>query len=418
MGKRVLVVGAGAAGLIAAWSAAINGASVTIIDKMPSPGRKLLITGAGRCNLTNTNDIDTFIQKYFTNGRFLYPAFSGFFRDDLLDLLREVGLRFTTEPNGKIFPASDKAGDVLDGLIKLINKQNVRIVLRQAVKDIIVNDGRIIGVKTDAEFHKADAVILAAGGASWPGTGSSGDGYRLASAVGHCIKPIRPALVPLVIDTKWLRDLKGISLQHTEVQLIHNGRKSFSDHGELLFTHFGLSGPVILRLSRNLPDFSEAHETERIDDWKLKLDMAENISAADLADTWYKAAKANPSRAIINCLTDPFPSRLTEAMMQQYGINRDTRAADISLKKLEAMATGCKGLTLNIAGTRGYREAMVTAGGVSLKEVDPRSMLSRIVQGLYFAGEVLDLDGDTGGYNLQAAFSTGVLAGLHAAADQ
>lgn len=418
MGKRVLVIGAGAAGLMAAWSAAANGASVTILEKMPSSGRKLLITGSGRCNLSNTNDIDTFIQKYYKNGRFLYPAFANFFRDDLLNLLQGVGLRFVAEPNGKIFPKSDKASDVLAGLSTLIKKQNVRIDFSQAVKNLIVEDGRIIGVTTESGSYDADAVVLATGGASWPGTGSSGDGYKLAADAGHEIKKIRPALVPFVIDQKWLHELKGISLQQTEVQLIHKGRKKHSDRGELLFTHFGLSGPVILRLSRNLPDFTEAAGNDQLDDWQIKIDMVPDISVSELTDSWVSAAKANTAKALINCLTEPFPSRLTAAMMQQYGINRDIKAGDISRKKLEAMATGCKGLILNIAGTRGYREAIVTAGGVSLKQVDPRSMLSRIVQGLYFAGEVLDIDGDTGGYNLQAAFSTGVLAGLHAASDQ
>lgn len=417
MGKRVLVVGAGAAGLIAAWSAAANGASVTVLEKMPASGRKLLITGAGRCNITNTSDINTFIQKYFNNGKFLYPAFTYFFREDLLELLKGAGLKFITEPNGKIFPASNKALDVLNGLEYLNKQQNVRFIFNQAANNLLVEDGSICGVQTDTSRYEADAVVLATGGSSWPGTGSSGDGYRLAAAVGHRIKTLRPALVPIVVEEEWLHELKGISLQHSEVQLIHSHRRIASDRGELLFTHFGLSGPVILRLSRNLPDFSDNALSASEGEWQIRVDMTAGLSAADLTDIWHKAAKANPAKSLLNCLVEPFPLRLTAALMQLYGISRDTKAADIGYKQLEAMATGCKRLTMNIAGTRGYREAMVTAGGISLKEVDPRSMLSRIVQGLYFAGEVLDLDGDTGGYNLQAAFSTGVLAGSHAASD-
>ncbi len=417
MGKRVLVIGAGAAGLIAAWSAAANGASVTLLEKMQASGLKLLITGAGRCNVTNSNDIDAFIQKYFSKGRFLYPAFNNFFREDLLKLLETEGLRFITEPNGKIFPASGKAGDILVALNSLNIKVNVRVITGEAVKSLQIEDGRIVGVNTENSSYNADAVILAAGGTSWPGTGSSGDGCRLAASIGHKIEMLRPALVPIVIEAEWLRELKGISLQQTDVQLLCNGRKKASDRGELLFTHFGLSGPVILRLSRNLPDFSLKQKTGEEAAWQLKIDLAPNASVSSLLEIWRTAISANPARSLINCLGEPFPARLTAALMQQYGISRDIRAADVGMGKLEAMASGCKGLALNIAGTRGYREAMVTAGGVSLKEVDPRSMLSRLVPGLYFAGEVLDIDGDTGGYNLQAAFSTGVLAGLHAASD-
>ncbi|MDN5313716.1 MAG: hypothetical protein PWP10_2462 [Clostridiales bacterium] len=416
MGSRLLIIGAGPAGLAAAWSAAMQGAGVSIIEKMPSPGRKLLITGAGRCNISAAGDEDSFIRRYFSGGRFLYPAFTNFFREDLLEIMNSQGIRFKTESNGKIFPVSDQAEDILRAWLSLCTKLNVNIISGNGAIKLLIDDNKIRGISTRNGDIEADAVIIATGGASWPGTGSSGDGYKMAAACGHTIIKPRPALVPVTIKQKWLRELKGISLDHTQLKLTKNGKRIAAESGELLFTHFGLSGPAILRISRNLPDFSlQSRDTEA--NWQLKINLVSDKKHEDLINLWRDQIAQNQGRTIVNALSRPFPSKLTNELLNLAGIDPTIRAADVSNTQLDNLAMTCRNLLLDIEGTRGYREAMVTAGGVSLKEIDPRTMQSKLVRGLYFAGEVMDIDGDTGGYNLQAAFSTGVLAGRHAAAD-
>ena len=416
MGSRLLIIGAGPAGLAAAWSAAMQGAGVTIIEKMPSPGRKLLITGAGRCNISAAGDEDSFIRRYYSGGRFLYPAFTNFFREDLLEIMNSQGIRFKTESNGKIFPVSDQAEDILRAWLSLCAKLNVNIISGNGAIKLLIDDHKIRGISTRNGDIEADAIIIATGGASWPGTGSSGDGYKMAAACGHTIIKPRPALVPITIKQKWLRELQGISLDHAQLKLTKNGKRIATESGELLFTHFGLSGPAILRISRNLPDFSlQSQDTEA--NWQLKINLVSDKKHEDLINLWRGQIAQNQGRTIVNALSRPFPAKLTNELLKLAGIDPTIRAADVSNTQLDNLAMTCRNLILDIEGTRGYREAMVTAGGVSLKEIDPRTMQSKLVRGLYFAGEVMDIDGDTGGYNLQAAFSTGVLAGRHAAAD-
>lgn len=415
MGRQVVIIGAGPAGLLAAIASAGSGASVIVLEKMKSPGRKLLITGSGRCNVSNTADLHSFIGKYFNQGKFLYPAFQNFFRPELISLLQKQNghLQFITENDGKLFPASGLASDVLAALLDGAKRLGVRIETEEAAEEILVSSGHVSGVRTRKRNWSADSVILAAGGCSYPGTGSTGDSYSLAAAVGHKIAPVRPALVPLVIKHKWLNDLKGISLPIVKAELLANGRRKARDRGDLLITHFGLSGPVILRLSRYLAD--QDGSGGLTDSWQIKIDLLPELNNQRLIEIWQKQIANTPRQHINNALAGTLPARLMPALITAAGFDPEISAGIVSPHQLEKLARAIKGLVLPIDQTRGFREAMVTAGGVSLKEIDPGSMESKIIKDLYIAGEALDIDGDTGGYNLQAAFSTGWLAGKSAA---
>lgn len=445
--NRVIVVGAGAAGLIAAWRAADSGARVLVLEKNSQPGRKLLISGAGRCNLTNAAPLDEFILSYFENGRFLYPAFQRFFRPELLALLHRQGLVVSEEADGKLFPVSNKAADVLAALLLACRSAGVTFQYSEPVETLVILPAdaisdrkdkangqpgkagkkvepfkyttRICAVQTSQGEYPADAVILACGGSSWPGTGSAGDGYQLASSVGHHLVTPRPALVPFNCLERWISDLSGISCPDIAVQLQKNGRIQAKTRGDLLWTQTGVSGPAVLRLSRVYNPEHNPTET-----WQLLVCLCPDCNAAALID-WLKACcRRHPRAALYNAVsTEPvcstgrrLPRALASALLRLAGLRPEQKAADTSLRQIEALAQLLQQLPLTISGTRGFREAMVTAGGISLKEMDPRTMMSRLVFGLYAAGEVLDIDGDTGGFNLQAAFSTGFLAGESAAA--
>ncbi len=417
-GSQIIVIGAGPAGLMAAIRAASLGSAVLLLEKMPDPGRKLLITGSGRCNLTNAADLASFIGQFFGQGRFLYPAFSRFFRPELINLLAAQGVLVITEPSGKIFPASNKASDVLAALLKLASENGVRIQTKQAVKAIHCHNGRIIGVSTDHADYPATAVILAAGGKSWPKAGSAGDGFLLAQSLGHHLTPVRPGLVPFVVDEKWVHSLSGLACPSVRAVLLKNGRPAGQEQGELLWTHFGLSGPVILRLSRaKIPDeIPQANEGEK-PIWEIQLDLLPGHSESAILACLNREIAAKPRQYLKNALDCEglVPKALLLSLLPVCQIPPEQTCAQTSKRQLSKLAETIKKLILPIKGTRGYQESMVTAGGIKLGEVDPKTMASRLISGLYLAGEVLDLDGDTGGFNLQAAFSTGFLAGDFAA---
>lgn len=414
--NRVIVIGAGPAGLMAAISAASLGSSVLVLEKMPSPGRKLLLTGAGRCNLTNTADIREFLEHYFGQGRFLYPAFSQFFRPELLALLAEEGVPAVAEASGKIFPASDRAADVLNALLRRARSGKVQFMVSQPVQKILTEHGRVTGVLTARDEYAARAVILAAGGKSWPAAGSSGDGFRLAAEIGHHLVTVRPALVPLVVEQEWVRGLSGLSCPAVRAMLLKDGKPVGQASGELLWTHFGLSGPVILRLSRDMTSQAGAEDGSEAG-WQVQLDLRPDLKSGDLLATLAASIAGKPRHLLKNVLggTGILPGALLLSLMQVCQIPADLPASQTSKQQLHRLAGIIKQLMLPVAGTRGFRESMVTAGGVDLREIDPRTMASRLAKGLFLAGEVIDLDGDTGGYNLQAAFSTGFLAGRSAA---
>lgn len=407
----VIVIGAGAAGLMAAGQAAHLGAETLLIEKMDRPARKLRITGKGRCNLTNIAPVDEFIPHFGPNGRFLYSAFARFFNEDLLDFFTELGVATVTERGGRVFPASNEATEVVDALVSWARAGGITLWTGARVERLLVAEGRIAGVKlANGQSHHAPAVIVATGGASYPGTGSTGDGYRLAEAVGHTLAPIRPALVPLDTKGDIAPRLQGLSLRNVNVSLVVDGATQAEEFGEMLFTHFGVSGPVILTLSRRAVDALGAGQRVR-----LSIDLKPALDDATLDARLLRDFNEQGAKQFATVLKGLLPRTLIPVCCFLTGIPPEKVAGQITAKERNRLHRWLKDFRLDVTGHRPLAMAIVTAGGVDTNEVDPRTLESRLVPGLYFAGEVLDLDADTGGYNLQAAFSTGWLAGQSAA---
>jgi predicted Rossmann fold flavoprotein len=405
----VVVIGGGAAGLMAAGQAAKCGAKVILLEKMKRPGRKICITGKGRCNLTNSAAVSDFIGHFGKNGRFLRQAFSQFFAPELVDFFEKHGLRVSLERGGRYFPTSGKAPDILKVFLSWLAQLNVVIQDNSAVTTLLVENERLKGVVTEHRKITCDAVILATGGASYPGTGSTGDGYRLAEAVGHTVVPIRPALVPLEITGGIHPQLAGLELRNVGVQLFIDGKKKRQLFGELHFLKYGVTGPTILTLSGDAVDgLREGRKVALVVDLKAALNQ-QKLDARLIRDfeKRHKEVFAEVLRGLL-------PAQLIPLCLDQTDIPADRLAGEISKKERKRLLHWLKELRLEVSGHRSFSEAIVTAGGVNLQEVNPRTMESKIVPGLYLAGEVLDLNGNTGGYNLQAAFSTGWLAGCSA----
>jgi predicted Rossmann fold flavoprotein len=411
MAKQVIVIGGGPAGLMAAGQAALAGADVLLLEKMDWPGRKLEITGKGRCNITNIAEMEDFIAHFGPNGRFLRGAFYRFFSGDLLALLADLGVETITERGGRVFPASEQADDVVDALVGWVRGLGVVLRTKTRVKCFVVEDGRIVGLQVVGDkTYRADAVIVATGGLSYPGTGSTGDGYALAESVGHTIVPLRPALIPIRTAGSVAKDLQGLSLRNVNVTLLVDGRKQAEEFGEMLFTHFGVSGPVILTLSRQVVDALSGDQavTLSID---LKPALDEQKLDARLLRDFDQQGKQHFQRI----LKDLLPMSMIPVCADLVGIPLDKPAHQITSDERGRLRGWLKDFRLEVTGFQPIAQAIVTAGGVDTREIDPRTMASRLVDGLYFAGEVIDIDADTGGYNLQAAFSTGWLAGRSAA---
>ncbi len=410
--SRVIVVGGGPAGILAAGRAAECVASVVLCEKGPRLARKLRISGKGRGNVTNTADLDEFIEAFEPNGKFLYGAFSRFFRDDLLDLLRRFGVEAKVERGGRVFPVSDKASDVADALERWMASTGVSVKLNARTRSITLANGRVSGIGLYGGSMPADAVVLATGGASYPGTGSTGDGYAMAREVGHTIVKPEPALSAMVTRESWVADLQGLSLRNVEASLMvdQGGRRKrlASEFGEMLFTHSGVSGPIILTLSRTARWRLKAGPLELSIDLKPAL-SAEQLHARLIRDFTQTKQFGNYARALVpRLLADILPALCEiEPHKPVNSITAAERARIVSL---------LKGLNLTVTSLGSLEEAIVTAGGVPIGEIDPRTMMSKLVPGLFFAGEIIDIDAETGGYNLQAAFSTGYVAGEAAAA--
>jgi len=422
----VIVVGAGAAGLLAAGEAAAQGARTLLLEKMDRPGRKLSITGMGRCNLPNSAPLSDFIRHFSPNGRFLKPGFHAFFADDLIRFLNDLNIPTVTERGGRVFPASGDAQEIVAGLLQWVHGQGVTLQNRVSVEKLLLVDGHIEGVqvahvaartsrggaaqKSQLQTYHAPAVILATGGGWYPGTGSTGDGYRLAAAAGHSIVPIRPALVPLETAGDVARQLEDLNLKNVAVSLWVDGKKQAREFGEMLFTRFGLSGPVILTLSRQVVDalINGAHPT-------ISIDLKPALDDQKLDDRLLRDIDQHGKQPFATLLKELLPRDLIPVCVQLTGIRADKLAHQITAQERKRLRLWLKDFRLEVTRYRPFSEAIITAGGVSTQEVDPASMQSRLVKGLYFAGEVLDFDADTGGYNLQAAFSTGWLAGRSAA---
>lgn len=422
---RVIVIGGGPAGFMAAGQAAAAGAEVLLLEKMLNPGRKLRITGKGRCNLTNVIPLEEFLQHFGTNGRFLRYAFSRFFNDDLLAFFDDLGVETVMERGGRVFPIRNDAQEVVEALTNWILKLGVSLRTQSKVEGLMIEQGQVRGVllAQNSSYSKrsqndqasrreyfADRVIIATGGASYPGTGSTGDGYRMAKAVGHTIIPIRPALVPLETSGDTAARLQGLSLKNVRVRILVDGKKSAEAFGEMLFTHFGLSGPIILTLSKVVVD-ALGDRKEVLLSIDLKPAMENTILDARLQ----RDLNAQGKKQYRTILKGLLPQKLIPVCVESTGIPPEKPAHQITSQERKNLLSWLKDFRFDIRGHRSFSQAIVTAGGVHTREVDPRSMASRKVAGLYFAGEVLDIDADTGGYNLQAAFSTGWLAGRSAA---
>ena len=417
--RKVIVIGGGAAGLMAAGQAAEQGAETLLLEKMYRPGRKLRITGKGRCNLTNVAPVSRFILHFGPNGRFLRQAFSRFFSSELVTFLDKLGIRTVTERGGRVFPVSDQAKDIVDALSAWARKSGVTLRARSSVEGLLVEGKSVNGVRigkgstdqsTAERVFRADAVIVATGGASYPITGSTGDGYRLAKSAGHTVVPIRPALVPLETAGETAPRLQGLSLRNVNIQVLIDGKKRAEAFGEMLFTHFGLSGPIILSSSRLVVDALRLHQRVI-----LSIDLKPALDQRKLNERLLRDLEAHGKQKFRTLLKELLPAKLIPVCIDLTGIPPDKVGHQITAEERKCLRLWLKDFRLEVTGYRPFNDAIITAGGVDTKEVDPRTMASRLVEGLYFAGEVLDVDADTGGYNLQAAFSTGWLAGRSAA---
>lgn len=410
--SKVLVVGGGAAGLLAGIAAATYGAQVIILEKMFRPGKKLLITGKGRCNITNNCELPELIANITGNGRFLNSVFRQFSNDDMIQLLNENGLETKIERGGRVFPISDQAKDVVDTLLKILKNLGAEIITDISVTEILVSNNKVIGVKTKTgKVFNGDAVIIATGGASYPGTGSDGSGFKLAEKIGHKIISLKPSLVPLTSDSPCISDLQGLSLRNVEASIYSDKNKIASEFGEMLFTHFGVSGPIILSLSRTVSTLL----SKNYKDLDLVIDLKPALTSEKLDDRVQRDFTLYTRKKLVNGIKDLLPQRLIPVVLDQAYLEEEKPINQISKEERKRLVETLKGLSISITGTRSIAEAIVTAGGVDTKEINPKTMQSKLIEGLYFAGEVIDVDGYTGGYNLQAAFSTGYAAGVSAA---
>lgn len=417
---KVIVIGGGPAGILAAISSAENGNDVTILEKMNSLGRKLLITGKGRCNITSSIPIEEFISHIPGNGRFLYSCFQNYTNEDIINLLKEQHVEVKEERGNRIFPVSDHSQDVLNAFIRKLNSLKVEIKTNARVKEILVEENdakKVTGVMLEnGEKIKADKVILATGGKSYPATGSTGEGYEMAKKLGHSIEKIRPSLVPLTVSEKSLKlckQMQGLSLRNVGISLIdkENNKTIYEDFGEMLFTHFGVSGPTILSSSAHLLRYKNVEEKFRQNNILLKIDLKPALDEAKLDGRIKRDFEKYKNRTLQNGLQDLLPAKMIFPVLELAKLNGEKKINSVTKEERLKLLKNLKEFTLEIKGFRPIEEAIVTAGGISIKEINPKTMESKMVEGLYFAGEIIDVDAYTGGFNLQIAYSTGYTAG-------
>ena len=407
--NKILVVGGGAAGMMAAVTAARNGKKVRLIEKNEKLGKKLFITGKGRCNITNAADIEDLFSAVVSNPKFLYSSFYSMTNDQVIDFFEELGVKTKVERGGRVFPESDHSSDVIRALEQEMKRLGVEIRLRAEAEEILAEDGRVTGVRLSSgkELH-ADAVIIATGGISYPSTGSTGDGYRFARECGHKVADLSPALVPMEVKEWYARELMGLSLRNVEIRITDGKKKLYEEFGEMLFTHYGVTGPVILSASSIVGKKLKEHPLT------LHIDLKPALTEEQLDKRMLREFEANHNRQFKNAVDSLFPSKLKPVIVELSGIQEDKKVNEVTKEERLHFVRLIKDFSMTLTGMRGYNEAIITKGGVSVKEIDPGTMESKLVNGLYFAGEVLDLDAVTGGYNLQIAWSTGYLAGLNA----
>lgn len=416
---KVIVIGGGPAGMMAAITAKQMGHDVTLIEKNRNLGKKLLITGKGRCNITSSLNINEFISNVPGNGKFLYSAFNNFTNEDIINLMKEEGVEVKVERGNRIFPVSDKSLDVLKVFTKKMKELDVNIILNDEVKEIVSENNAIKGVILKQEgFVEAERVILATGGKSYPATGSNGDGYELVKKLGHTITKIRPSLVPLCArnnSLKICRDLQGLSLRNVEIKFedIENKKIIYSDFGEMIFTHFGVSGPTILSGSAHLLRYKNIDKLLKNNKVVLKIDLKPALSFEKLNLRILRDFKEDKNKTIKNCLEKLLPKKMIPVVLNIAKIDENKLVNEITREERNAIINTVKEFKITISDFRPIDEAIVTSGGVSIKEINPKTMESKFIEGLFFAGEVIDVDAYTGGFNLQIAYSTGYTAGIN-----
>ena len=412
--RNTVIIGGGPAGLMAAISSAKNGDKVTIIEKMNSCGKKLLITGKGRCNITNNAQMDKFMENTPTNPKFLYGVFNNFTNKDMIELLENEGVKTKVERGERVFPVSDRAQDVLEALLHILKKQNVQILTNTTAKRIIIDDEKnVLGVELDnGKEIKADKIILATGGKSYPVTGSTGDGYKLAKDLGHTITKIEPSLVPLTSHDEVCKELQGLSLRNVAIQLQICDKVVYKDFGEMLFTHFGVSGPIVLSASSYLVKTKNIEQILKGGKVELEIDLKPALSEEKLDARILRDFEEQKNKQFKNSLDKLLPQKLIPAIIEKTNINGSKKINEITKQERQKLVKELKHFRISINGTRPIEEAIVTSGGINIKEINPKTMESKLISGLYFAGEVIDVDCLTGGYNLQVAWSTGYTAGI------
>ena len=410
--SNVIVVGGGAAGMMAAVFAARNGQNVQLLEKNEKLGKKLFITGKGRCNITNAADIEDLFTAVISNPKFLYSGFYSFTNQQVIDFFEELGVKTKVERGERVFPVSDHSSDVIAAFSRELKSLGVSVSLHTEVKELLCEQDKVCGVLlTNGKKMKADAVIVATGGISYPSTGSTGDGYRFARETGHRVTELLPSLVPMEVRQWYAKELQGLSLRNIEIRITDGKKKLYEEFGEMLFTHYGVTGPVILSAS------SVVGKTLRRKELTLHIDLKPALSEEQLDKRILREFDANHNKQYKNSIDSLFPAKLKPVMIELSEIEPEKKVNEITKEERQRLVHLIKDFTMTLTGLRGYNEAIITKGGVSVKEIDPGTLESKIIKGLYFAGEVLDLDAVTGGYNLQIAWSTGYLAGINAGCD-
>ena len=408
MKKNIAVIGGGAAGMMAAYAAAKSGAQVTLYEKNEKLGKKIYITGKGRCNVTNDCSRDVFFDQVVTNPKFLYSAFETFDNQAVMQLLEQAGCPLKTERGNRVFPVSDHSSDVIRALERLLQREGVKVHLHSSVKRVLEEDGQAVGLElSDGKRIQADSVIVATGGLSYPSTGSTGDGYRWAEATGHKVVACTPSLVPFVTEDTWCAKLQGLALKNVNLALYFDGKEIYQGFGEMLFTHFGVSGPTVLSAS------SYAAKVIRQKNLLLTIDLKPALDEAQLDERVLRDFEEAKNKSFKNSLDKLLPKKLIPVVVELSKIPPDKKIHEVTKQERQRLVTLLKNFKLTLTGLRGFQEAIITQGGVSVKEVNPATMESKLVSGVYFAGEVLDVDAVTGGFNLQIAWSTAYAAAAH-----
>lgn len=413
---NVIVIGGGPAGMMAAITAAEYGNNVTIIEKNSDFGKKLLITGKGRCNITSSLYMSEFIKNTPGNGQFLYSAFQNYTNTDIIDFLKNQGLEVKEERGNRIFPVTDKSIDVLNCFKSKINELKIKKLFNTRVQKILVQNGEVLGVRTEKEIIQTDKIILATGGKSYPLTGSTGDGYLIAKNIGHKVTEIRPSLVPLVIYEKnECKEMQGLSLRNVGIKIIDESKNKliYEDFGEMIFTHFGISGPTILSGSAHLVRYKEIDNLMKEQKIKLQIDLKPALTEEQLDERILRDFKEFKNKQFKHALDKLLPQKMIPIVIKKTKINEEKRVNEITKEERRNLVKVLKKFELTIKDFRPVEEAIITSGGINIKEINPKTMESKLVKGLYFAGEIIDVDSYTGGFNLQIAYSTGYTAGMH-----